>query len=628
MKKLFTKLQIITGLSVIVVFSCISCVNEEYDLSKGVDTDMLILHNTTLPIGSTRTVGLFSRFTGNNQTESSIFRIDENGDMSLRFGSQSLSHSFSVPQVSFGGDGGLMTSSIEVGFSIPDDYTDLPADAIAGILQQFGIDKIYCTPSGNPLSPDDNCVNESTSFNLDKKLPDGLLSIRTVDMDAVLKVTFLASESTSLHIEKGFTVEFPDFIVLDVDGSNLPYEVQDGCKVVFIDDTVLSDESPLVLNLKFTRLQGLDEMIMLKKDASGKLGKYITKSDGTTLRAYGNVFIDPADYGKSHIPSAPTLHMDVDMENLVMTAAEVMLDMDYEIEDQVVSLGDLHNIFSGKGIIVDFYNPIIKFKVTNNSPLQLNLNAEISSQLGDNITDIHIGDNCKHDNQITDAIVIPAEGVAEYYFSRQGYHNTKGGKDIKVEKLGDIIVEMPELFMINDIKVETEDKFISVVAEEKYDVQIDLNFETLMAFGKNLNIGFEHDFNVNFKKNTYGVGSLVLSMNMLNTIPLDLKLQCLLIDDKGELYPGGAVDFMMNAGTIDNPTLTPAEIRFGSSSATEVAISKLRFHISASSNESIQGKVLNNQQGLAIKDIVLTLPDGVKVDLSENIVSDLLSDEE
>ena len=147
-------------------------------------------------------------------------------------------------------------------------------------------------------------------------------------------------------------------------------------------------------------------------------------------------------------------------------------------------------------------------------------------------------------------------------------------------------------------------------------MKIDLGFETEMSFGKELHLGFEKDFNLKFSRNAVGAGSLVLSMNLLNTIPLDLTLQCLLLDDQDNKLASGSVDIMMNAGTIDEPTYAPAEIRFGTSSEGRISISKLRFNIAISSNERIQGNVMNTNQGFAIKDIVLTLPDGVTVDLT------------
>ena len=621
--KTLLKYKFITALSLAAVFSMTSCVNEEYDLSEGIDMDMQLLQNVNLPVGDTGVIGITKLF-GNTDSERNIFDTNSEGDLSVSFAHQTISESFTMPTINL--DGNVSTKNIAVNFQIPSKYTEYPANSVLGILQNQGIDKIYCTKNGNPLTSGENMIDEQASFKIDKELSEEILSVKTLLMNGMIYVNFAASEGAYMHVEKGFVIEFPEFVVLSLKNEDVSYEVQEGHKVVFTEDTILSDKSPLVLELRLSALKDINPLITEKMNSNGQKRRYITADK--ELKAYGNVYISPADYGNGYIPSSPVLTIDLNTANLVMTSAEVMLDMNFDVEDQIVELGDLNSIFTGSNLVVDFYNPIIRFKIDNQTPLDLNINAEITSRIGTGLTDIHIGDKCKYGNEPTAAIAIPANNVSEYFLSRQGYHHTEGGTDIKIEELGDIIISMPETFSIHDILVETEKKFITVVADHKYDVNLELQFESQMAFGKELNIGFQHDFGLNFNRSTAGVGSLVLSMNMYNTLPLDLKLQCIALDEHGNQVGATALDILMKGGTIAEPTLSPAEIRFGTSSATDVSVSRLRFHISVSCSEEIQGNVLNTNQGLAIKDVVLSLPDGVKVDLENNFITDLFGNEE
>lgn len=614
MNKLFTKLQLVT-MSAMAALTVTSCVNEEYDLSQGVDMDMQLLQNATVPIGDTGSIGI-NTLLGDAQSGSSFFNVTESGDLSLSFGNEKLIQKFSVPEVNLSGDGGIKMDNFEISFNIPEKYTQLPADKISRILASEGIKVIYCSQYARPLQKGENGIEQEVPFELDKLLPENVLSIRQIDMDGRLVLSFFTSEGSYLHIEKGYVIDFPEFMVLSIDDDGYPYEIQNGHTVVFTKDTIFSEENPLIIDINFKSLTGLDNMIKDREnETNGNVGRFITMD--SQIKNYGNVYIKPSDYGKKYIPSNPMLAMQIESENLKMTSAELMLDMDLQIDDKLVEIGNLPDMFTGNGTVVDLYNPVLRFKIDNGSPLQISLNAEISSMTNNRRTDIHIGDDCKNGNKETKAIVIPSEGSVEYYFSRQGFHNNNHGTDIALPKLGEIITMMPDQLSIHDIVVAAENKYITVNADEEYVVSIEFDFSSDLAFGKDLNISFDYDFDLGLNTSTFGMESLVLSMNMLNTIPLDLKLQGVALDDRGYEVSSASLDIQMNAGTLTNPVTTTSEIRLKASSS-ELNIAKLRLKIMASSNEDVQGNVLNMNQGLSINDLVISLPDGIKIDLGNN----------
>ena len=417
-----------------------------------------------------------------------------------------------------------------------------------------------------------------------------------------------------MHLEKGFVIDFPSFVTIDTKSKNLPYEIHDGHKVVFTEDTMLSYMNPLVLDMKFTRLAGLEEMVNEKKNSSAQTVRFITSNK--KIRAYGNVYLMPKDYGDAYIPKSPDLIMDVDMSNLEMTSAEVMINMDLHIDDTVVGIGDLPEMFSGEGTVVDLYNPIIGFSINNNSPLEMNLNAEITSQTETHTTDIHIGNHCKNGNHETAPVVIPSDTEVAYYFSRQGYHNTDGGEDIALEKLGEVISDMPKVLSIHDILIESERKFITINANQEYSVDLDFDFSSSLSFGKDLHVTFDYDIDLALNTESLGLNNIVLYMNMLNTIPLNLNVLGVAIDENGNELNSSVLDITLKAGTLANPVGSPAEISLASDS--EINISKLRLKITAFSDEQMQGNVLNTEQGLNINDLHIKLPDGVKIDLNNN----------
>jgi hypothetical protein len=332
------------------------------------------------------------------------------------------------------------------------------------------------------------------------------------------------------------------------------------------------------------------------------------------IEAYGKVYLLPADYGDAYIPKYPDIMMDIEMSGLKMSSAELIVNMDLEIDDEVIEVGDLPEMFTGQGTFVDFYNPVIGFSINNTSPLEMNLNAEISSKTETHTTDLHIGNHCKNGNHETAPVVIPSEAQVEYYFSRQGYHNTTGGQDIALEKLGEIISDMPERISIHDISVESERKFINVVAGDEYTVNLEFDFSSDLSFGKNLNISFDYDIDLGLDTEALGLENVVLNMNMLNSIPLDLNVHGVAYDGYGNELTSSTMDLALNAGTLDNPVNSPAELSLRTKDSAK-EISKLKLHITASSNEEMEGNVLNMEQGLSINDLHLMLPDGLKLDL-------------
>ena len=178
---------------------------------------------------------------------------------------------------------------------------------------------------------------------------------------------------------------------------------------------------------------------------------------------------------------------------------------------------------------------------------------------------------------------------------------------------------MPEVLSIHDIAVESERKFITVTAGEEYTVNLEFDFSSDLSFGKNLSITFDYDIDLGLDTEALGLENVVLNMNMLNSIPLDLNVHGVVYDGYGNELTSSTMDLALNAGTLDNPVNSPAELSLSTKDSAK-EISKLKLHITASSNEEMEGNILNMEQGLSINDLHLKLPEGLKLDLSNNDV--------
>lgn len=615
MNELFFKRPAISGLLILTTLGNLSCVNEEYDLSQGIDMDMTLLQNTSIPLGNVAEISINNLL--GEISESSVFRTDKNGNLSLSFGSDVLTKTFKMPEVELGGDGGMnFDENLEVIF-VP----KYGGHSLKG-LKYEDISKLPNIPDLIHFSTNNgNKVERQFEVELHKALPKQIEDIDYVNLDAKIKYIFSASSGAIMHINKDFQIEFPSFMHLaDCVGTDGVYEVKNGV-VTFLKDTKITSDSPFELNLDFVKMDIPKGSVIEEKDADGNINKLVDIKDAV-IKASGDLYIKPADYVEVCIPNSDlVLSMDIELDNLVMQSAHVKLDMDIQIEDKKIAIGALPEIFNSEGTVVDLYNPIFRIRVDNDSALEMNLNAGITSYSGKHTTDIHIGDYCINGDEGTSKVTIPSEGEEEYFFSRRGKHDSKEGQDIELEHLGDIISETPDSIIIHDIRVEAEDKFITINANEEHLVHMEYEFFSPLAFGKDLKLSFSYDIDLGISDDTIGLDSLVLSMNMLNSIPLDFKIKGVALDDEGNELKKVSVDMDMSlsAGTLDEPVPSPVDVIL-SANRSKFAISKLRLLLTANApkDSELVGNALNASQGLKINDVSITLPQGITLDLTNN----------
>ena len=69
-----------TLFSVSVLLAAISCVNEEYDLEKEINTDIQILENISMPVGDVAKITIDKILSENGELSSAVWK-DDNGDI-------------------------------------------------------------------------------------------------------------------------------------------------------------------------------------------------------------------------------------------------------------------------------------------------------------------------------------------------------------------------------------------------------------------------------------------------------------------------------------------------------------------------------------------------------------------
>ena len=143
MNKLFLQPLVVTVISVATILSLESCVNEEYDISNGIDMDMQLLQNASLPLGDISGVSVKTLF-GDNGSGSSNLKEDENGNLSMTFGKDVISKTFKMPEVKVDGDGGFKEKTRQVDFKIKSSHLGIPGNQLAdNLISSLGTEHIY-----------------------------------------------------------------------------------------------------------------------------------------------------------------------------------------------------------------------------------------------------------------------------------------------------------------------------------------------------------------------------------------------------------------------------------------------------------------------------------------------------
>lgn len=587
----------------------LSCVNPDYDLSKGVDMDMTLLPNCTLPLGNMASISVANLF---GDLDSTGIVVAENGDLSLALGAGEASSAYDLPPIDMGEDGFTSGNTI-VRFQTGISSEEVPEDSDAEI--HFG-------DLDQEDKGEDSALETHIEIEVDKELPKEIRDIKVINMDkATIDYVFEVSEGGIVHLKDGFTLEFPHYMVLDKMDEMDTYELLDDYIVRFTEDVRVSENEPLVLKFRFVSLHGheydeqgnvtvdlLDFQEVCDEDGN-KTATRILHKDNLDIK--GDLYLKHKDYADAriNIPSVVDLKMYVVMDHLEMTTAEMKLDLNLEVEPQTIETGFNGEMFSDDDIVIDLYNPSMMLSIDNSSPMSMNVNADITSCSGNHRKTIHIGD------LETEPILIPADDEEEFCISQRGNERGNKAKEVVTEDFGDIIKDKPEQIEIHNVLIEPDDNFIFVEAECSFRVDIDYEFVAPLAFGEDLSITFAYEIPL-ASDSSLELGSCILGMNMENTIPLDFHITAQAVDAEGNVIEDADVDIdlVLKGGTLDEPTVTPVEISVNSDGSSPVH--SLMLNLKASVPEGMEGVTLNEADGINLKDMSLTLPDGITLDLT------------
>ncbi len=559
-----------------------ACVNEDYDLSKELDIEMTILKNVSLPFGDVEKISIGDILT--LEDAESMISKNEDGDYIFSFGGDEISVDVEIPSFSVFPAEGIHTEPIEIIFP-----TGLAAGKTPDIIKD---DIVYSKIAGKEIAAD-------MDIEISSELPVQITGLKSVGLNASIRFNFSA-EAGSFHLKEGFVLDFPDYLhLLQSNYSDTRFELVDNHKLILKEDIWISSSSPLVCDLQLDRINIPSSAIV----------------DGTlvlneSVKVSGDFYLSPSDYDV--IPDEIAINIKADIVDLDVLSAEVKLALDEKIEGTTIDIGDIPDFISGTNVCLDLYNPAFRLDFDNASPFSFNVKAGLTGKNDTREVSFSLGDD--------PAINIPAESTSRYVISRRGYPEEAGVTNIVVSEIGDMISMLPKTVSIDDITfTSTDTDYVEIYAGTQYKASIGYEVCAPFAFDKDLVLSFSQDIEDLGVDLAVGVPSVEASLKIENSVPLEFTVMAEALDQSGKVR--NDIDAIVNktipAGSHKSPATTDISLSIKSKGGS-ISFDGLRLTMKASSSAETAGVTLNENQGFAIKNLVITLPKGITFTEIEN----------
>lgn len=570
MNKLSTN-KVLFGLWALSLFGMVSCVDNDYDLSKDIDMSVTVGGNDlSIPASDTKNITLEKIF---DLEEGSAVQADSEGNYSLLQHGEGSDSKVSVDKVVIEGHE-ISTESQEVWF---DFKVSVPGELQADIETKntVSLDKTDLTRELVSLS--------SSKINMPAWLNVGV----TYDKPILLK--------------QGTTITFPSYYTVSTDDSRCILNGKS--QIVFNQDVQFSKQSPLNIHLSITEIR-----FSAMEEGKGLIapGHLIIEDD---IKVKGTASVE----GGEAISVGITTQFRVDRIEMLQVTG--MIDPDITVTIAPIQIENLPDFLKDETVRIDMTDPRIFLTVSNDSPVSVDFSAVLKSfKDGSETASVMIGG-------ASAPIMIPA-GQENYVICLHRQQGNVNGADesITVANLNDLIQVIPDEIRMESIEARAAQEEIVLNLGEEYTVKTDYEINAPLQFNEGTTIVYNDSFD-GWKgdlEDLY-IKELVVSMDATNTIPLEMQMAVDAVDAEGNILDNvtAVVSENIQAGTLDNPVVTSLNITLKTSNPEAFQkLDGLKYSVSAHSSAQTAGQVLNKEQHLRLDKMVIKVKGGVTVDLN------------
>ena len=576
MKKLRKSLPVI---AVMVLGTCLSSCDNNYDLSKDINTDITLGSNFSVPVGQTEKI-MLERI------------IKPDGSLTVN-------------------NNGLYEISSDGNFDAHiDPIAPVRVNGFDPVLENVAIDLSGDINMSRPravinFSTD---VSTSASYSVNEALPEEVESVSVITISSnntyPVKTTLSVSidnvpngiESVSL---KDFSIEFPEIFSLAGTSGN----------IVKIDELKITRDKPYAsVDID---INGLDIPSNLQnkyiKDINGK--KYIIVEDDMKIDSKAIISLDPSALSASQV----VLKFQYAVPVVEITRVSGKLVPDTKIENYV-ALNDIPDFIKGNG--------------TTFTPSDLSLNLEVNNPVNTSLLTNLLITPWNDEKNIPDgeSVMIPIEFQANqnnrFIISNKSKDVPAGYTNIVNPKLASLLAKVPDSFKIESDKITSESTGANEYVQLGVPFDIDGDYEIVVPFEfDNLKI-FYTDSITNLVSDLKDVSDktnkIMVSAKGYSMIPTELMISVKLYDINENELKGINVElskFKFAPSVDGKESVSDLEIILTQKEGSHdlELLEKIKYTVEAVSMQN--GITLKPTQYLQIKNILAKIPNGINLTL-------------
>lgn len=574
--------------------SVTSCLNEDYDLTKDIDTNISIDGDISAPLGNSEFI-LVDDFLNLSNDGEDVLKTDASGNYYFSVTGRGTSSDVELPVLSFSDelvtDGGYIAKIKKSELPLPSSGT-VPAEQYT---KHFNV-------SSTPMT-----VNED--------VPHEIRAVKDAEVSGVVNISLTVT--TGKATLSDLIIDFPEYLEFaDVKDPGLNFN-PDGNLL-----TIKSPQISTVAKNYYLNVVGID----FDKIPSGQgflpSQHKIVLNDEIKLSAF-DVNAVLSDFGTTveAIPNEIVADIDISISSLIVKTALVKVDPDIVIDPFISNVGELPDFLSGDDVVLDLYNPVLKLNIDNHTPLKLNLNADIMSYKGADHRTAHVGNA-----NGGEAIMLTPFGMNRLYVSRTGEGVPAGFASVVVPDFSSLINIVPDRIGVENIDVEAADEFVTLTSGGRYNVVYDFELAAALAFGKDVKIvystdftGWNETFNPNDESFALEVRDADVKFDFVNMIPMTISLDAAAIDVDGNVIPGIKVTLNgdIPAGSVEKPSTSALTLNLEGTAEQMRKLDGLRLNLTGSDPGTMSGVCLNKNQGVQFKNMKIRLQ--AKMDIESGL---------
>ena len=574
--------------------SVTSCLNEDYDLTKDIDTNISIDGDISAPLGNSEFI-LVDDFLNLGNDAADVLKTDTSGNYYVSVTGRGASSDVELPFLSFSDE--LVTDG---GYIARIKKSELPLPS-SGMV---------------PATPYTKHFNvSSTPMTVNEDVPHEIRAVKDAEVSGVVNISLTVT--TGKATLSDLIIDFPEYLEFaDVKDAGLNFN-PDGNLL-----TIKSPQISTVAKNYYLNVVGID----FDKIPSGQgflpSQHKIVLNDEIKLSAF-DVNAVLSDFGTTvdAIPNEIVADIDLSISSLIVKTALVKVDPDIVIDSFISNVGELPDFLSGDDVVLDLYNPVLKLNIDNRTPLKLNLNADIMSYKGADHRTAHVGNA-----NGGEAIALTPSGMNRLYVSKTGEGVPTGFASVVVPDFSSLISIVPDRIGVENIDVEAADEFVTLTSGGRYNVVYDFELAAALAFGKDVKIVYSTDFtgwietfNPNDESFALEIRDADVKFDFVNMIPMTISLDAAAIDVDGNVIPGIKVTLNgdIPAGSVEKPSTSALTLNLEGSAEQMRKLDGLRLNLTGSDPGTMSGVCLNKDQGVQFKNMKIRLQ--AKMDIESGL---------